>query len=239
MERVNVDKELQQNAVKNNISSEADRIVVNYYTDPLCCWSWAFNKPWQQIQERFAPFLDVNYIMCGMIPSWDKFEDPMNCISGPAQMGPLWMHIEQETKISVASEIWLTDPPSSSLPACLAVKCATLQSSQAGVGLFHRLQQALMQKGLNISKESVIHAVASEYAEQHPSLFNFGHFELHWKKGAAKSLLRGDIQQALYYKIDRYPTLTLTHPKAEGLMMVGYRPYEVLQQGFNSMFERI
>lgn len=190
-----------------------------------------------RIHEEFAPFIEVNYIMCAMIPSWDKFEDPMNSISTPAQMGPLWMHVGQVANISIASEIWTSDPPTSSIPACLAVKCASLQSSKAAVGLFRSLQRAVMSSGRNISKEAVIHAVAYDFALESSEIFNYPQFELDWKKGTGKALLRGDIQQALYYKIGRYPTLTLTHPKKEGIMMVGYRPYEVVRQCFNAMLE--
>lgn len=102
--------------------------------------------------------------------------------------------------------------------------------------MFHKLQHAIMSGGRNISREAEIMTIAHELSLEMPTLFNYQVFEEHWKKGSAKSSLRGDIQQALYYKIARYPTLTLTHPRKEGIMMVGYRPYEVLKTGFTTMF---
>jgi putative protein-disulfide isomerase len=47
-------------------------------------------------------------------------------------MGPEWMQAGRIAGLMVADKIWITDPPSSSFPACIAVKCAEDQSTALG-----------------------------------------------------------------------------------------------------------
>jgi len=48
---------MQQAAAKeNNICNkhlQAGSIDITYYTDPLYCWSWAFEDEWQKIKTIF------------------------------------------------------------------------------------------------------------------------------------------------------------------------------------------
>src|SRR4051812_40504790 len=107
--------------------------IVNivYYTDPLCCWSWAFEPQWKRLQYEFGSQLSWHNCLGGLLQSWEAFNDPINAINRPLQMGPLWFQAKHISGMPVYDRIWIEDPPSSSYPACLAVKCAGLQSAQA------------------------------------------------------------------------------------------------------------
>jgi predicted DsbA family dithiol-disulfide isomerase len=213
---------------KTTIPSATDRILVTYYTDPLCCWSWALQPHWKKLTEDYAHLIQWRYVMCGMIQDWNTYNDPMNSVNKPLQLGPVWMHASQISGVHMDYSIWHSDPPASSFPSCLAVKCAGMQSETAGELLLMRLREAVMTKGLNIAKSSVILSVAQEVAREYEGLFDLNFFEECWKKDAGVESFRADLQQARFLKIGRYPTLTFTKDKAKGIMITGYRPYDIL-----------
>lgn len=165
--------------------------------------------------------------MGGMIQDWKTYNDPMNSVNKPLQMGPVWMHASQFSGTPIDYSIWHEDPPASSFPSCIAVKCATLQSEKSGELLLNALREAVMTKGLNIAKESIIFDVARKLSENE-TLFDLDQFTASWKNGSGIEAFRNDLQKTRFLKIGRYPTLTFTKNNTTGIMITGYRPYDVL-----------
>ncbi|NJK94621.1 MAG: hypothetical protein HC905_06580 [Bacteroidales bacterium] len=122
----------------------ADRIEIVYFTDPLCCWSWALEPHWRKFLDHYQHLISWRYCMGVMIPDWNSFSDPLNDISRPAQMGPLWMQVKHTTGAEIDANLWMEDPPESSFAPCLAVKCAALQSPAAEDVLLTLLRKAVM-----------------------------------------------------------------------------------------------
>jgi putative protein-disulfide isomerase len=218
-------KHLQKNLNKNNTG----QVKVTFYTDPLCCWSWAFEKPWREFVNNYRNDIVHSYVLCGMIPDWNTYKDDMNSISKPLQMGPMWMHASEVTHVPMKYNIWHEDPPASSYPSCIAVKTAGLQSSVAEELYLLGAREALMLDGKNIAKVSMLMDVAKELDG---SDFSFKQFKKDWDAGYGKEAFRLDLQKAKLNNIGRYPTLTFQDATGNGVMMVGYRPYEVLLEGF-------
>ncbi|HEY9004957.1 MAG TPA: DsbA family protein [Ohtaekwangia sp.] len=219
---------------KTNNRHEANRLLITYYTDPLCCWSWAFDKHLMQLQHEFGNRFTVRYVMAGMIRNWDSYSDPYNIINRPMQMGPLWMQAAQVTHTSINFDIWHRDPPDSSYPACLAVKTASLQSPEAEAFYLYKVREAVMTRQLNIAKYTVLFQIAEEL-ETSCNNFSAEQFKTDWQEGKARTLFRKDLELAAFHKIGRYPTLTCTGTNGEGIIMVGYRPYEVLLSSLQRM----
>ena len=48
-------------------ASAVSPLTAVYYTDPLCCWSWAFEPHWRRLRDEFGGALDCRYRMAGMI----------------------------------------------------------------------------------------------------------------------------------------------------------------------------
>lgn len=213
---------------------ETERIIVNYYTDPLCCWSWAFESHWQKFKKEFAGQISYRYIMGGMIPDWKNYNDPFNSVSRPSQMGPLWYHAGKITGVQMNDAIWNGDYPSSSWLACIAVKCAGLQSPEAEELYLLNTRKALMEDGLNISKAEVLLSIAEKTNETLPE-FDPKIFRDDLKNGRGRDAFRSDLQKTKYHGIGRFPTLTFTDVNGKGIIIVGYRPYEVLLQAFESV----
>ncbi len=166
--------------------------------------------------------------MGGLIPNWDKYSDPMNTVSKPLQMGPLWMEAKYTSGMPIEDKIWFSDPPASSFPACIAVKAAGLQSADAVEHYLRRVREAVMLHGRNIGKWEVLLEVARELSESSPELLDFDAFKQAASGQEAKQAFEDDLQQVRLLGISRFPTLTINKPGQPGVMIVGYRPYDAL-----------
>ena len=201
------------------------QVKIHFYTDPLCCWSWAFDQHWRKLLEEYGNDIEYRYVMCGMIPDWSTYSDPLNSVSSPAEMGPVWMHASEVTNVKMRYSLWHDDPPSSSYPACIAVKAAGLQSPTAEDAYLFALRKLMMENGANISKQEVLLSVAEDLELDD---FDFDKFYSDWKHPRSREAFRRDLQKARFHSIGRFPTLTFAKAEGEGMMMTGYRPYEVL-----------
>src|SRR3982751_5843478 len=142
-----------------------DLINVTIYTDPLCCWSWAFESQLQELKTILNGQATWKYRMGGLLPSWSNFYDNINSVSKPIQLGSVWMHAGQIARKPICHQLWVSDPPASSYPACIAVKCAQLQSATAGELMLNLLREACMTNGKNIAKLDVLFEVAEKLAD--------------------------------------------------------------------------
>lgn len=223
-------KELTEEEVTedNTGKREEDRVEIVYYTDPLCCWSWAFEPQWRRLRYEFSGKIRWRYRMGGLLPDWNSYNDPMNAVSRPLQMGPVWMEARYVSGMPIQDRIWYEDPPTSSYPACIAVKCAELQSVEVGEQYLRCIREAVMLEGRNIAKNEVLIDEAVKLAQKLPQVFDAAQFENDLKQGAGREAFRQDLQKVRYYQIGRFPTLTLQRPSQPGVMITGYRPYSVL-----------
>lgn len=219
-----------EDGTKNNqIENEAGSVEIQFYTDPLCCWSWAFEPQWRRLRYEFSGKIRWRYRMAGLIPNWNTYNDPMNNVIKPLQMGPVWLEAKHLSGMPIDDKVWYNDPPSSSYPACIAVKAAGIQSPAAAENYLRRVREAVMLNGRNIAKHEVLLDVARKLSEENPKLLDYAQFEHNLNSEAARKAFEEDLHKVNLHKISRYPTLTITKPNhPTGIMIVGYRPYEAL-----------
>lgn len=215
--------------------NETDKILIEYYTDPLCCWSWAFEQLWRKFITDNAGLIHWRYRMGGLLPDWKKYHDPLNDISKPAHMGPYWMQVKQITGAQIDESIWYDDPPVSSYPACIAVKCAEMQSFAAADLYLSALREAVMFKRKNISKRNVLIEIADELETRNPSKFSSIRFQLDFLENRSIDAFNYDLNKATLSNIGRFPGLVMQRPGEKGIVLIGYRPYPVLMQAFNQL----
>jgi len=200
---------------------------ITYYTDPLCSWSWAFEPQWRRLRYALGEQLQWRYVMGGMIPDWERYSDPLNDISRPAQMGPLWYQVRTVTGMPLDDRIWFADAPASSYPACIAVKAAEEQGAAAGEHYLRRLREAVMVAGRNIARLVVQQEIAAELAAAQPT-FDAEQFARDLERPALLARFREDLKEVRWREIGRFPTLILRNQAGQAILIVGYRPYEVL-----------
>lgn len=208
--------------------STADRVEITFYTDPLCCWSWGFEPQWRRLQYEFGDQIVVRNVMGGLLPSWKNYNDPVYSVSRPMQMGSVWLEAGRVSGMPMSDTLWVTDPPASSYPACIAVKCAELQSAEAGKIYLRMLREAVMINGQNIAKQEVLTRLAHQLADTYPGLLQTDRFEADLTGDIGVEAFRKDWQETQNRNITRFPTLILKSVGKPAIMLTGYRPYPVL-----------
>jgi putative protein-disulfide isomerase len=103
-----------------------------YYTDPACPWSWGLEPALRKLSHELEGSLSVTYVMCGMAR---EFGDPVPLV---AEM----LEAADRSGMPVDVRLWLSAPPRSSHPACLAVK-AVAEQGDPGPYL-RRVREGLM-----------------------------------------------------------------------------------------------
>lgn len=222
-------------AKENNLSGEnkqAGSIDITYYTDPLCCWSWAFENERQKLHAAFDDAITWRYCMGGLLPSWSNYHDAINSVSKPLQMGPMWMHAAAVTNTFISHDIWVKDPPASSYPACIAVKSAGLQSRAAEEKYLFLLRQACMMHGKNIAKADVLLELADELTNDKNMHFDVTLFKKHLFGDEGKEAFKKDLQEVKYRGINRFPSLLIKHSN-KAKLLTGYHPFESINKILN------
>jgi predicted DsbA family dithiol-disulfide isomerase len=138
------------------------------------------------------------------------------------------MHAQQISGMPMNTTLWIHDPPASSYPACIAVKCATLQSDSAGERYLRLLREAVMLEGKNIAKESALMEIAQQLSEEAVYNFDVSGFQFDWQNDNGLEAFRKDLQEVQYRNISRFPTMIIKAPGEGGLIATGYRPYSDL-----------
>lgn len=211
-------------------SASVPQVEITYFTDPLCCWSWAFEPQWRRLRYEFGPQLGWRYVMGGMIPDWSRFHDPLNAVSRPAQMGPHWFQVRQLSSMPIDERIWNEDPPTSSYLPSIAVKAAEEQGLEAGEAYLRRLREAVMVERRNIARLEVLLTLADEMKRDHiVSPWDADRFRRDVNAPAVLDAFREDLKDVRYREIGRFPTLILRPSDGPAVIAVGSRPYAALR----------
>ena len=205
-------------------------VFIEYYTDPLCSWSWAFEAQWRRLRYECAGHLNWRYRMGGLIADWQSYDDPFNDIHTPAQMRPQWFQVREMSGMPLDDRIWQEDPPASSYPACIAVKAAEHQGQEVTDNYLRRLREAVMMERRNIARQDILLAIAQETARDstNGSQLDLDRFCNDLSAPETAEAFRQDLRDAAYYGIGRFPTLILHRRDGHSIMLVGYRPYDAL-----------
>jgi predicted DsbA family dithiol-disulfide isomerase len=210
-------------------------LEIVYYTDPLCCWSWAMEESWIRLRKEYTGKISWRYCMGGLLPDWNNFHDALNGVTRPVQMGPVWMEAAHISNTAINSMIWIKDPPASSYLSCIAVKCAKLQSAEAEEKYLRRLRAAVMEKGINIAPASALLTIASELADEEPAVLDAKLFAAELTNGRGKQAFTQDLDEVQRLQINRFPTFVCKSEGQRALLLIGFRPYDVLAAAVEKM----
>ena len=199
-------------------------IEVTYFTDPLCSWSWAFEAIWRRLRYEFADRIAWRYVLGGMIPDWQSFNDPLHSVHRPAQMGPSWYEVRHLTGMPIDEMIWLQDPPASSYPACVAVKAAGRQGAAIEELYLRRLREAVMLERRNVARREVLVELFDAPSGDPVR------FRRDIVGNEALEAFREDLKDAGYRNIGRFPAFVLRGAAGRAALLVGYRPYPVFRE---------
>ncbi|MHA6250028.1 DsbA family oxidoreductase [Pontibacter sp. CAU 1760] len=224
--------------IKNNPRNkkEAGSVEIEFYTDPLCCWSWAMEPQWRRLRFAYQGKVKWRYRMGGLIPNWDSFSDPMNAVSRPLQMGPLWLEAKYKSGMPIRERVWYENPPKSSYPACIAVKAAEMQSPVAAEAYLRKLREAIMLHGKDIADWEVLQQVGEELHKENQALVDVDRLQRDMGSKAAREAFEEDLQKVRLHGISRFPALTMKREgEGQGVIIIGYRPYEALEEALHQV----
>jgi predicted DsbA family dithiol-disulfide isomerase len=209
-----------------------EKFKIEYFTDPLCCWSWAFEPQLRKLRFLLKDRLYLTYVMGGLLRDWKNYNDQMNDIARPAQMGPLWMQARHMSGQPIEENIWISNPVDTSYLACMAVKTAALQSKIAEEAMLRKLREAVMMNKKNIGEVEVILEIAGELEQV--KVLKKGKFREDLFSDKVSDLFKQDLDRTKASGISRFPTLLITY-KDKTYQVTGYRPYSELKKTFSLM----
>lgn len=212
-----------------NTNTGVAGVSITYYTDPLCCWSWCFEPEWQQLLADFKNDISYRYCMAGLLPDWLNFYDETLSVQRPAQMGPVWMQASQASGRYIYDRIWIEDPPASSYPACIAVKCAQLQSFEAGEMYLSLVRQAVMAEGVNVAKGHALVNISMQLLNAGTMAFDVNQFKDDLYNGKGLEAFKQDMQEVQVKRITRYPSLLITSIHEQPVLYSGCKTYSTLK----------
>jgi len=198
-------------------------LEIEYYTDPLCIWSWAFEPQWRRLRFEFDGAVSWRYRAGGMMPDLHRYSDPIKDAGSPTQMGSYWYRVRDQSGMPIDERIWAEDPPTSSYPASIAVKAAESYGFRIGERYARRLREAVALERRNIARTDVLVALAAEVG--------IGAEEFRWTLAdpAVIEAFRDDVKEARYRDIGRFPALILRSRSGGAALLVGWRPYDALR----------
>lgn len=230
-----------QEQLAGSVAAEpaSEEVRAEFWVDPLCCWSWAIEPELRRLRERLGAALAWRYRLGGMIEAWQRYSDPLNSVSMPSQMGPLWLHARRVTGAALNDRVWVDDPPASSYPASLAVKAAELQSREHGETFLRDVWKALMVEGKNVSSRKILVSIAEELEQAACGgsvAFCAARFVEDLSGEEAVASFRRDLQEAAYRRIGRFPAIVLRRPaSSRGLILFGFRRYPELLRAVEAL----
>jgi predicted DsbA family dithiol-disulfide isomerase len=215
-------------------------IHIDYFTDPLCCWSWAFEPVWRRLRWEFGADVDVRYRMGGLFENTVRYRDPVNEINNHGQLATQWIDVGESTNTPISPSLWESTPPGSSYPACVAVKAAESFGSIFQETYLRQVREAAMLEGLDVANRAILIEIARRTnallaaAERADA----SEFTAAMAGQSARQAFRQDLQDARYRNIGRFPSLLIWHEGPRGLLLTGNRPYEAVLHALRKVSPR-
>jgi len=195
-------------------------INILYYTDPICSTCWAIQPQLRKIQLEYDEFLNIEYKMGGLLPSWENFD--RHGIRTPSDVAEHWEKVCQFYQMPINQNIWLEDPLPSSYPPSIAFKAAQLQEIGMAVMFLRRIREMVFLEKKNIIKKEFLYRAAFEVGLDAARLMR----DL---EGKAQMLFREDLILSDSLEIEELPTLIFTNHAGVQHSIKGYHDYETLE----------
>jgi predicted DsbA family dithiol-disulfide isomerase len=205
-------------------------ILISYFTDPSCVWSWAIEPKIRRLLEEYGGKIRILYKMGGLMEKWTGYQDPENRITKPSQMAPRWADVARRTGMPIDERIWREDPPDSTYPPCIAFKAAEFQGARISVRYLRRLREAVFLERKNTAREEVLFRLAKEVG------LDVERFQKDFKEGRAESAFRQDLEDAREQFILGFPTLLFRGTRDREAKLYGYLEYDSYRRAIDDVW---
>jgi 2-polyprenyl-6-methoxyphenol hydroxylase-like FAD-dependent oxidoreductase/predicted DsbA family dithiol-disulfide isomerase len=198
----------------------AHKLLVNYFTDPICSTCWIIQPALKRMSLEYGPYIETKYYMGGLLPSWDTCEGK---IKSPTDAARLWNDVNETYQMPIDGDIWLEDPLSSSFPPSIAVKAAQLQDEQVAILYLRRIREMLFLEKKNIMRWKHLEAAAAEVGLNLPAFTKA-------YEGKARIAFQQDLQLARQMGVRSFPHLIFSNGAGQTVRLKGHLYYEDLER---------
>jgi predicted DsbA family dithiol-disulfide isomerase len=169
-------------------------VEVRYLTDPACSWSWGGEPQLRKLMWEFDGRLEFVWVMGGLARNYGPdYSDRQGGIGSGAdrfaELAMHWLEVAAETRMPFDPRIWSQNPIRSTYPACMAVKAAAEQGSDAAYRYMRRLREGLMAE-----RKRLDHADALA-AEAGPAGLDPERFRVDLESNAITELFAADLDE--------------------------------------------
>jgi putative protein-disulfide isomerase len=206
----------------------AKPIKVVYFTDPICSSCWGIEPQLRKLKLEYGDFLDIEYRMGGLLPSWDIYNS--GGISKPSDVAHHWDEVSSHYDMPIDGDIWLSDPLPSSYPPSIAFKAAESQNHEKALLFMRKIREMVFLERKNICKWEHLATAATAVGLDVEQL----------KKdveGKAKTDFEVDLTLGKQLGVRGFPTLFFSDENGNRLTVYGFRPYETFEKTVNSLLE--
>jgi putative protein-disulfide isomerase len=155
------------------------RVEVLYFTDPADPWSWAAEPAVRRVEVEFGGEVAITYVMAGLARQ----------VTDGAALARQILDAAAASGMPADARLWLDRPPSSTYPACLAVKAAAEQ------GLDAPALRAL-REGFMVDRRRQDNADGLLAAVRHVPGLDLGRFEVDLRSNAIVEAFGADLDRA-------------------------------------------
>lgn len=201
----------------DSLSENSKPIQVTYFTDPICSTCWIIQPALRKMQLEYGKFLNIHYVMGGLLPSWNEYSS--GSISRPSDAASHWEEVCIKYNMPLDGDIWHEDPLNSSYPPSIAFKAAQMQDKEMALIFLRRIKEMVFVEKRNIIKWQYLKEAA----------FEAGLDTARLKRdydGEAKELFNQDLLLGKELGITSFPTMIFSAQGFPSITVKGFQHYE-------------
>lgn len=213
------------------------KIHITHFSDVLCVWAYVSQIRIDELTDNFGNDIEIEFLFFSVfgntVPKIDKQWESKG--GRKAYSEHVQGVVEQFGHLPVHSDIWVKDPPVSSVPSHLYLCAAQLaeQDGEVEKGVFTELawqmRHAFFAEAKDISNITVLREILEE------KKMSVSELESYINNGKAYATLSEHIQRAVEGNVRASPTLTFNEDRQRLTGNVGYR---IIEANVRELLER-
>jgi len=192
---------------------------LHYFVSPMCSWCWGFAPVVQQLQETYSAQLSLRIVLTPFRIDTHQAMDTELRNYVLDQWHKVHASTGQTFDFSFAVK---NDFIYNTLLACKAIKAFARQCPEGETSFLHAIQKAFYTQNIDITDESNLVEIASNYKIDLSSFTK----DMHSKQ--TEEYLEEDFTFCQQAGVNSYPTLLLQKQANTILLSNGYSPYSAL-----------
>jgi 2-polyprenyl-6-methoxyphenol hydroxylase-like FAD-dependent oxidoreductase/predicted DsbA family dithiol-disulfide isomerase len=196
-------------------------LKIVYFTDPICSTCWLIQPILRKLKLEYDDYLDVDYKMGGLLPSWKDYNKGI--IKSPSDAAKHWEEMGSLYNTPLDGDVWFEDPLDSSYPPSIAFKAAQLQNKDKAILFLRRIKEMVFIEKKNITKREFIEHAALSCGLDSAVLFR----DIQTK---AIDHFKEDLELAQAHDIKSFPTLMFSKDSNKKITLKGIQSYEKFEE---------